>query len=135
LTLDTVNFSPCTTPLAARSIPMESNQMNAAGGRSFRLGPHPIARAITGVTAALAIGGFGALVFGPMADDQRALDVATLSAVGAPVHSSAGPRVVAARQEAASAVAARSPWERSERGRTVSASFAVAGAGAFAGLR
>lgn len=113
---------------------MESNQMNASGQRSFRLG-HPVARAITGATAALAIGAFGALVFGPMADGQRVLDVATLNAVGAPAHSSAGPRVAAATQEVASAAPARSLGKRSGRVRTVNASFAVAGGDAFVGLR
>jgi hypothetical protein len=131
---DTAIFSPCTTPLAARSYLMEANQMNAPGRRSFRLG-HPVAKAITGLTAALAIAGFCALVFGPLADHQRALDVATLNDVGAPVPPRAGPRVMGATQEAVLAVPERSPGKRSGRGRTVNASFAVAGGGALVGLR
>jgi len=113
---------------------MELNQMNAPGRLSFRL-CDPLAKALTGLAAALAIGGFGALVFGPLADDQRALDLATLNAVSASGLPGAGLRAAAAVQEAASEVSAPPPGKLSGEGRTANESFAVASGGAFAGSR
>ena len=59
---------------------MKSQERECAAGHAFRLAPYPQGQALVGVAAAVAVGAFAFLVFGPAAD-QRALEMAGYLAV------------------------------------------------------
>ena len=54
---------------------MKSQEKESGASHAFRLAPHARGKALVGVAAAVAVGGFAFLVFGPVAD-QRALEMA-----------------------------------------------------------
>ena len=59
---------------------MHSQKKESSAGRAFRLAPCAKGQALVGVAAAVAVGAFAFLVFGPVAD-QRAVEMAGYFAV------------------------------------------------------
>ena len=63
---------------------MKSQEKESSAAHAFRLAPCAKGQALVGVAAAVAVGAFAFLVFGPAAD-QRALEMAGYLAVPAAV--------------------------------------------------